>query len=152
MTGNAAWVADHRGKTGVVGGVSPVDFHVWMDNEDAALTKQVWFQCDVWVTLTNWGVVEDTAVRLDKPGGNPLVPLSIVLGDPQAQGWRTVTAYWELPQPEWEEVEIAFDVTDDPMYIDNVRMATQCVPEPASFSLLAIGGLLLTRRRRLRVR
>ncbi len=46
------------------------------------------------------------------------------------------------PNPPWELIRIAGDVDIDGIVID-----TWCVPEPASMALLALGSLLLRRRR-----
>jgi hypothetical protein len=46
------------------------------------------------------------------------------------------------PNPPWEIIHILGDVD-----IDSVVIDTWCVPEPASMGLLALGSLLLRRRR-----
>lgn len=48
------------------------------------------------------------------------------------------------PNPDWEQIQIFFPSPSDPfkVYVD-----TQSIPEPASLSLLALGGLALIRRR-----
>ena len=62
-------------------------------------------------------------------------------------GWQT-NSYWITfePNPIYEGFGINF--TGYPAFIDQVVIDTWCIPEPASLSLLAVGCLLLTRRRR----
>ena len=61
-------------------------------------------------------------------------------------GWYRANMYAELvPNPPWEEYWLT--VTADPaaactLLIDYVHIATECVPEPATLSLLALGACL----------
>ena len=49
------------------------------------------------------------------------------------------------PQPDREDFSFAFD---GPVFIDEIYIGTYCTPEPATLSLLALGGLAMIRRRR----
>lgn len=58
-----------------------------------------------------------------------------------------------IPQPDWERFWISLIAVGPPgsepfAWIDNVYIGTQCVPEPASLGVLAIGAGFLIRRRR----
>ena len=71
--------------------------------------------------------------------------VEIALGDPQDPlHWRETTYSWELdfnPPDEFFAIEGTINV--DELVID-----TWCIPEPATLSLLALGGLAMLRRRR----
>jgi hypothetical protein len=147
LTGNATWIGAAEGRQGIVGGTAPVDFHVWMDNEQAPLVKQVWLQFDMWAapdwpTTMSLMVSYPTDVGIQK--ASPILfPAPPTLPD----GWIRVTAYWEIPQPEWEQIEIVMPPSGQYLLIDNLKLATQCVPEPAALVLLVTGGMVLSRRR-----
>jgi len=52
-------------------------------------------------------------------------------------------------QPRWVSVEIEFMQPDGTLvYVDNVYLTGQCLPEPATLSLLGLGLLAIARRRR----
>jgi hypothetical protein len=60
-----------------------------------------------------------------------------------ASGWNHSTYHYQLfPNPYWEQIRIVGEINVDELVID-----TWCVPEPATLSLLALGGLALVRRR-----
>ena len=65
----------------------------------------------------------------------------IEIGDPMANGWRSVTALYDIkPQPDWERMDFLFTVpANEYLFIDNVKMATQCVPEPGTLLLISSG-------------
>ncbi len=58
---------------------------------------------------------------------------------------------WIEPNPPWEEIRLdIYAPAGEAVYVDSVHIATECVPEPATVVLLALGGLpmLVPRRRR----
>jgi hypothetical protein len=57
--------------------------------------------------------------------------------------YHSYVDFTAFPNPDWEILQVLFPSPSDPhrLYID-----TQSIPEPASLSLLALGGLVLIRR------
>lgn len=72
------------------------------------------------------------------------------LGIPSMQ-WITVNPFDRivLPvQPRWVSVEIVFDqASGESVWLDNIVLTGQCVPEPSGMLLLISGGTLLLGRR-----
>ena len=59
--------------------------------------------------------------------------------------------YHIVPNPAWEEFELTFTVpAGEIMVVDRLHVATECIPEPTSLSLLglAVAGLIARRRRK----
>ncbi len=74
-------------------------------------------------------------------------------GEVMGDGWYRFNTFYDIqPNPLWEEIMINFSVgSADPgfIYIDNIHIATECLPEPASMCVLVSGlGVLLMKRRR----
>ncbi len=158
---------DGSGRTGLVGvpaqtpGVCPwlqpkgvLNIHI--DNWERAEPYEKHF----WITIVAKGYMTDVGLSgfphmessnseeppwLDSYGDGPMEDL----GD----GWFK-RSYWGVikPNPLWEEFQFFFINTNPdypgPILLDSVHIATECVPEPATITLLALGGLLLRRRKR----
>jgi len=62
-------------------------------------------------------------------------------------GWNKLTAMYIIrPNPDSEAVCYSF--VADVAAVDYIDVRTICVPEPLTFSLVGLGGLMLARRRR----
>jgi hypothetical protein len=134
-SGAAVYASTVQGRTGVISGGVGDGFSVWMDNEVMDYTKQVWFQFDVWTDAADLNGM----LTLSDPTITDLSPLTFTTSEP-LNGWRTVTAYWEIPQPDWEQVNFLFGAAGNTFAVDSVRMATQC-PEPGTIIMLVMAGL-----------
>jgi len=104
----------------------------------------------VWVQLTWRPTAGTEGVAMIEPAP-PLVgftstPVRIEDQQSLANGWITTTFGWEIyPNPADEWFTIMGEIDVDQLVID-----TWCIPEPATLSLLVIGGLSLIRRRQRR--
>jgi MYXO-CTERM domain-containing protein len=102
----------------------------------------------VWVQLT-WRPQDDGEEPIlmgfyPPPTESPKIIEEILLDPANPLGWRETTYYWEIrPNPEYEGFVLEGTINVDELVID-----TWCTPEPASLTLLAVGGLALIRRRR----
>jgi len=139
---------DTTGSIGITG-AGTMEFTIWMDNEEADNLKQVWIQFDVrygdWSTFNLMAL--QNCVRLTSPSNNGITG-NLIYTQPDSNGWVTVTSEWKIDQEEWEQITFKYEnVGSGGMEADDVKMLTQC-PEPATLSLLALGGLALLRRRR----
>jgi len=157
-------------------GWTSADFHARMVNRaNPEMYKQVWMQFDLWTNLNpDPGLVQlewpqKNVANLPKVGAvGPGVGMgySILCDngwvDPDSLGMKkyVVEAYWEIyPQPSQEEFEWKWYVAqggagaacENYLVIDNVRMVTQCIPEPVFFqmgALLGLSGIGLLRARK----
>jgi len=161
LTGAATWYASVLVSGSTYTGLIGIDnragnstltgtaiFHI--DNIDDSLPLK-----DVWLEsldldnqayageFLNWQVFDPNNNLATYLGG----PANSLLGNNE---WLS-DAEWQItPNPNYETVVETFSVpAGDYALIDNLHIATECVvPEPATFSLLALGGLALLWRRR----
>ncbi len=77
--------------------------------------------------------------------------ISVTLADPEnfAWGWKSTQDHWmddavygDFPDPDWQEMY------EPPYFEQSLDLAFVITPEPTMFGLLALGGLVLLRRRR----
>ncbi|VGO21777.1 PEP-CTERM sorting domain-containing protein [Pontiella sulfatireligans] len=118
-----------------------------LDNDyDVNNIKYVWFEYDFVGpanSIANTGGTDDTSHSYQVGE----ITYTIQTAN-HVQGYYTIE-----PQPEDEWLQ--FDLTaaiGETVTIDNLQVGSTCIPEPASFSLIAISGLgsWFVRRRRLR--
>ena len=132
---------------------APITF--WLPNfENSNEVKHVWFQ----LTYSVPNDFQKPKFHVTVPGDSftflgPDVFVTRIDLDPLDVWYTDVFAFEIFPNPEWEEIELSFYNWNTgepwyPAYIDQVVIDTWCVPEPASMSLLALGGLAVLRRRR----
>ncbi len=144
------------GRTGVAGvrnnGPNDVmaDLEIGLDNQFVEnWVKRVWVSFDMWTQMELWDTIITgiTASSSHQPG---FAVAGYQLGEPQTFGWRQVSIEFTLnPQPDWEVVAIDFVVPSlATLGIDNVWIASHCMPEPTTVGLLAIGAVAMLRRRR----
>lgn len=106
-------------------------------------------QKDVWAQIT-WRVASgDPTVDL-VPFGGSIPPTTVEDGTDLGGGWKHSTfSFTIIPNPSEEYFQIRNN-SNESIYIDQVVIDTQCVPEPGSFA--ALGGLVTVvifgRRRR----
>ena len=147
LTGNeggppAEWAADLLGRKGV-----------WQAQGMLTITLDVPNQMipnpykEIFVEIGFMGDLADFSVLPLPIGGSvELVGQKVVLVDPES-GWQRLTALYIIePNPDREI--ICYSFAGALAAIDYVFVKTICVPEPITASLLALGGLLLARRRR----
>jgi hypothetical protein len=112
---------------------------LYIDNEEVlANTKELWFEIEY---TTEVPATLPLIELIDPESGVSLVGITT--------NGLNVTWQWHIiPQPAYEV--ISFPDTDiyNMVGIDKLEVGTYCTPEPATMSLLAIGGLAMLKRRR----
>lgn len=120
-------------------GVWPLSGEIWVDIPNQNKPNP-WK--DIYIQLT-W--------EPQAPGNRPIVQTTLPLAVPGTlvqeiplEGLWVHSIYTIRlePNPEWEQILITGGIDVDQLVIDTI-----CVPEPAAVLLLALGGLVLTRRR-----
>lgn len=129
-------------------------FHI--DNWDTPNVKHIWEEYDFVIfdpTFAGSSIIQD----LDRGGssleGIEVVSLGQISTEPKL--YRQDIWYELIPNPPYEAKIVTFTAAAGTMVIfDRLHIATECVPEPATMSLLAMGvlpvGSLLRRRLRRR--
>jgi len=112
---------------------------VWVTNHNPPnLVKMVQVQ----ITWTAEGTTAGPWIYgIDPP---PSLPPTVLAEVPLEGAWKETTFYFEIrPNPAQEQFFIGGGIMVDELVVD-----TWCIPEPATLSLLALGGLAAIRRRR----
>jgi len=138
------------GRTGLIGFFLQESYHldmtVHLDNWEAERPyKHVWFEMEY---FAGGPITIQLGVTSAFGQAATIQPVTEDLG----AGWYRTNFYAEFePNPMWEEIQVS--VWGDPamsssVLIDYVHIATECVPEPATLSLLlAVGGPLIRRKK-----
>ena len=94
-----------------------------------------------WIQMTYGGDTPSVYAIEGEPNGYAYFPLDVIHVDE-----NHVVESWVIePNPDWEWIWIDIPAGT---WVDQLLIDTISIPEPATLSLLALGGLLVTRRRR----
>ena len=132
------------------GGQDDFDYPYWLqgdttvhiDNESVQdMHKEVWLLVD----YIDRDLNRDVDITLLASDGITYDEPTVTANDDGGQ----LLFYWDLPnQPEWEEIIFPnadyFNLTGD---VKDWNIATICTPEPATLTLLCLGGLAILKRR-----
>jgi len=147
LSGDAQWYESVPGftQTGLIGidnrnGTDTLYgifiFHI--DNTtNADNEKHLWEEFD-WLATT-----QSISVKVEDPSGNRFN--LIYSHGTGASGNYTADYEWvHSPNPPWENVQFNFGIEAGKYFLlDNLHIATECVPEPATLTLLGIGVISL---------
>lgn len=154
------WLPSFEGRTGVLQFDGPFALVFEVDNDPKPLPfKRIRIQTTYW-SAQDFPLIhgpDGMNVQYVDAGGNPVCFNSEC--DPTGQSWLDGEPgdHWYthvfdivLPfNPPHERIEVLWNASDlSPYYVDQVVIDTQCVPEPASLSLLVLGAAALLCRRR----
>ena len=130
----SAWTLQTESGTGTV------ILHV-PNNPDPNEIKYIYLQ----ITSTKFPTVTPVGGGSDGPYTSGTWPTGVAEWQ-EANGWYTYNWGFTIePNPEYEDIVIDFPYGAS---IDQIVVDSICTPEPATMSLLAVGGLVLLRRRR----
>ena len=142
------WYDNYNGRNGVIELNADDQLYFELDNYPGGDYKELLFT----ITYYDTGVYAELS-PVDQSEGSIAVS-NLWLGEDSYQdGWITETfqIIYE-PNPLWEAIQVNFvDESGEssyPAYIDQVTIMTECVPEPATLAMLALGGVMTAIRRR----
>jgi len=121
-----------------------VDFDLHIPNiEMPDWIKIVQVEIRFWNSAESQGGYISSSIEA---GGKTYLPVSEVL-TPETKGvWQDVTIEFHIPQLDFELISV--HLVDSGVYMDSIEVATICIPEPATMSLLVMGGMLLLLKRK----
>ena len=137
---NLGWLAGIDGRTGVWVG-EPLNIELIIPNNPAANAYK-----EISLTMDFMQNLDLIAVYPHPVGtGFSIVEISSSVSSPDPDGWITLNYIWQIsPNPEGER--ICIDLSGSGGLVDYITVETCCVPEPATVTLLSLGGLALLRR------
>ena len=139
---SADWDSELYGREGVFSFCYPNDYiEVTVDNYDQT-NDWKWVRIQVaWQEIVGdqISIIDLNPAPLEGDGPHHVSRLSL-----EGSWWEQTWEFFLRPNPEQE----SFKIEAASAYVDKVIIDTWCNPEPATLSLLALGGLALTRRRR----
>jgi hypothetical protein len=102
------------------------------------------------VATTNEDFVEQIETTVTATGSS--AERTDLIQGAAADGWYYIEDHWTItPQPDSETYRLELKSgwnSGTALWLDEAVIYTHCVPEPATMSLVALGGLALLRRRR----
>ena len=132
------WLPESNGRQGVWPLSGSITFPIYNFPEPYP-EKRIWIQ----VTWQPQDVGNELHVGASAAGATEL-GCALIDDVLLADGWRHTTTEIILePNPQMEDVEVWGWVN-----VDEVVIHTRCIPEPATLGLIALGGLMMLRRRR----
>jgi len=151
----ATLLSTYQGRDNVVQVTQENGLILWLDNEDCDSPK--WKQFFVQVvyhdsggSLSNLSLWRNTAYPPVGPPDDVITGATPTwttdLQDLGGGWWAAMMTGFIYPQLAREAIGLGFDDYD--AYVAQVDIDTECTPEPATLSLLVLGGLVLVRRRR----
>lgn len=142
------WHESYQGRDYVIELNADDQLYFELDNYPGGDRKELLFT----ITYYNTGVFAKLN-PVDQSAGSDVVSNRFLAENSYDNGWITETFQIVYrPNPTWEAVMVSF--VDEfgnpsyPAYIDEVTIVTECVPEPATLTMLALGGVMTAIRRR----
>ena len=136
------WMSSWSGRSGVWSG-NLLEVEVFIPNDPAGNPyKIIWFEMEYQAVA----VLQSPTVVL---GANYQVEQFHYDAGAVTDGWRTMVVGWKIwPNPTDETIKFSLWGTGG--FVNSISIDTLCViPEPATLTILGLGGVVLLRRKRM---